>query len=170
MNQMTDPLRFALSPITPDEARKNGYTCLSPLERQVAIEFATTGHTLRQVAADLGQPLLEVRKAFGSPLVRAFIHDLQNEVAAHRVINAVWVEQQVLEQWPKFVGEEDVHLINKSGEQVTAKKFHGPEVASILKHFSGNADQKKAGGVQVQINFGDLGVSPTPALNVKVVE
>ena len=117
----------------------------------------------------MDQPLAVVRKAFGSPIVRAFIHDLQKEIAAHKVINAAWVEQQVLNIWPQLVGEEDVYMVNKSGEQILAKKFHGPEVASIIKHFSGNDDQKKTGGVQVVINFGDMGVAP-PRPQVTIIE
>lgn len=170
MSAVISANKFTLVPISVDDARAQGYQCLNPIERAVAIEFATTGHTLRQVAQDLGHPISEVRKAFGSPLVRALIADIQNEVAQHKIINAAWVEQQVMEQWPKFIGEEEINTINKSGEEVTARKFHGPEVASILKHFSGNGDQKKAGGVQVQINFGDLGVGPSPAPAVRVIE
>ena len=141
---------------------------MGPLERQVAIEFATTGHTLKQVALDLKQPLSEVRRAFGNPIVRALITDLQNELAAHKIVNAAWVEQQILKLWPQLIGDEPVNLINKSGEEVSGRKFHGPEVASILKHFGGNKDQKAAGGVQVVINFGDMGIS-TP-VNVNVIE
>ena len=153
------PMRRYLSPLSPEEARSEGFVCLSPLERAVAIEFATTGHTLKQVASDLQQSLASVKAAFGSPIVRAFIADLQNEIAAHKLVNAAWVEQQILKLWPQLVGEEPVAMINKSGDAFEACKFHGPEISSILKHFGGNKDQKAAGGVQVMINFGDMGVT-----------
>lgn len=169
MNAVVPMVSSLLSVITVDQAREGGFVCLTPLERAVAIEFATTGHTLAQVAKDMGQPLGEVRRAFGSPIVRAFIADLQAEIAAHKIVNAAWVEQQVLKLWPQLIGEEEVNLVNKSGEQITAKKFHGPEVASIIKHFSGNGDQKKAGGVQVVINFGDMGVAP-PMPQITIIE
>lgn len=168
MNAMVTPTHF-LSELTPEKAKEQGYVCLSPLERAVAIEFATTGHTLKQVAEDMNQPLSEVRRAFGSPIVRSLIADLQNEIAQHKLVNAAWVEQQVLKLWPQLIGEEAVFLVNKSGVEVNARKFHGPEVASIIKHFSGNGDQKKAGGVQVTINFGDMGVSP-PRPVIEVIE
>ena len=141
-----------------EEARQDGYQSLTPLERAVGIEFATTGNTLKAIADTLRQPLHDVRKAFNDPLTRAFIKDLQDEVFAHKAINAAWVEQQVLTIWPQLIGEEPIFTINKSGDEVFARKFHGPEVASILKHFSGNSDQKKVGGVNVVINFGDMGV------------
>lgn len=165
------PITRYLSPLTPDQAREQGYRCLSPLERAVAIEFVTTGHTLKQIAADMDQPLAAVKMAFGSPIVRAFIHDLQQEVAQHKIVNEAWVQEQVLAIWPQLIGEEEVHLVNKSGDQIKAKKFHGPEVASILKHFSGNKDQRKAGGVQVTINFESVGVGPPkPVIDVTGAE
>lgn len=143
-----------------EAARESGYVNLTPLQRQVAIEFATTGHTTLQIAKEMGQPHALVKGALGDLVVRAFISDLQQEIAQHKIINAAWVENQIITVWPQLIGEEEVNLVNRMGEQITAKKFHGPEVASILKHFSGNADQKKAGGVQVTINFGEMGVSP----------
>lgn len=155
------PIRPGLYPSAPrsvEAARQDGYQCLSPLERAVGIEFATTGHTLKAIAADISQPITDVRRAFNDPVVRAFIKDLQDEVFAHKAVNAAWVEQQILSIWPQLIGEEPVFAINKSGDEVFARKFHGPEVTSILKHFSGNAEQKKVGGVNVTINFGDMGV------------
>ena len=161
--------KLARQPV--ETARADGFKCLSPLERTVAIEFATSGNTLKDIAFRLQQPLADVKRAFNDPITRAFISDLQAEIAAHKVINAAWVEQQVLAIWPQLTGEEEVYLVNKSGEQILARKFHGPEVASILKHFSGNADQKKAGGVHVQINFGDMGVTaPVVAIDGQIVE
>lgn len=150
-----------LAPITVDEARAGGFVVLTPLEKAVAIEFATTGATLREIANTLRQPLADIKASFNNPLCRAFIHDLQMEIAQHKVVNAAWVEAQVLKVWPQLTGEEEVYTINKAGEEVFARKFHGPEVTSILKHFSSNADQKAAGGgLRVNINFSDLGVGP----------
>lgn len=165
MNNVVAMKQRFLGPLTVAEAREQGYTCLGPIERAIAIEFATTGHTMAQVAKDLQQPIATVKAAFKSPIVRALISDLQDEMAAHKLINAAWVESQILAIWPKLIGEEEVALVNKSGEQIYAHKFHGPEVASILKHFGGNKDQKNAGGVHVQINFSDMGVSP-PSITI----
>lgn len=151
-------------------AREGGYVCLTPVQRQVAIEFATTGHTAKEIARKMGQPQSLVVGAIADPVVRAFIADLQAEIAQHKIINAAWVEQQILEQWPRLTGEEEVPLVNKAGEQILARKYHAPEVASILKHFSGNADQKKAGAVQVVINFGEMGVAAPVIKDVKVIE
>ena len=84
-----------LSPITVDEARAGGFVVLTPLEKAVAIEFATTGASLKEIANTLRHPLGDIKAAFNSPICRAFIHDLQMEVAQHKVINAAWVEAQV---------------------------------------------------------------------------
>lgn len=154
-------------------ARENGYELLSPVEAQLAIEFVTSGCTLRALAKKTGQPFELVKRTFADPLVRAFISDMQKEVAQHQIINRAWVEQQILGLWPKFIGEEEVSIVlAKTGQEVSAKKFHAGEVAAMLKHFGGNEDQKKAGGVQVQINFGAMGVSPTvvPTIDVTGAE
>lgn len=156
---------------SPEEERKNGFQSLSPLERQVAIEFAVTGHTLKQIARDMGQDLYAVQKAFRDPCVRAFIADLQDEIAQHKIVNAKWVEDQVLRVWPQLIGEEPVAMVCKEGGEFERKKFHAPEVVAILKHFGGNKDQAKANGVNVQINFGDMGVQPyQPGVNVQIIE
>lgn len=169
MNAVANIVQPLLTGISAEEARKDGFRCLSPVDRAVAIEFATTGHALRQVAQDLQMPLADVKKSFNNPIVRAFIYDLQMEVAQHKIINAAWVEQQVLGLWPQFIGEEDTALVGKDGCYV-GRKFHSAEVASILKHYSGNADQKKAGGVQVMINFGDLGIQQKPQPQVNMID
>lgn len=169
MNAVTNVIQPLLTGISAEEARKDGFRCLSPVDRAVAIEFATTGHALRQVAQDLQMPLADVKKSFNNPIVRAFIYDLQMEVAQHKIINAAWVEQQVLGLWPQFIGEEDTQLVGKDGCFV-GRKFHSAEVASILKHYSGNADQKKTGGVQVMINFGDMGVQQKLSPQVTVID
>lgn len=42
-------------PQTTEQARRDGYRCLSPIDRAVAIEFATTGFTLARIARELGR-------------------------------------------------------------------------------------------------------------------
>lgn len=142
-----------------ESARANGYLALDPIHRNVAIEFVVSGQSIAALALSMGLTKNDVRKIINDPLTRAFIADLQAEVAQHKIINAAWVETQVLAVWPKLTGEEEVDIVGKDGSQIKAKKFHSAEVTSILKHFSGNADQKGLGGTQVIINFGDMGVS-----------
>lgn len=153
------------------EAKESGYQCLSPLERQFALEFVVTGGTLRQMAEQFDIPLRQITIMYNDPVVRSFIADMQAEVLQHKLVNEAWVEGQIMKLWPQFIGEEPVAMVNKCGEAFEARKFHSTEVTSLLKHFGGNADQKKAGGVQVQINFGAMGVAPpTPVIEVKDAE
>lgn len=171
MNAVAPLLTPATLGVDIERARADGWIILSPNQQRVAIEFATTGLSVKEVAKACSETPSFVKQCLASPTVRAFIADLHAELAKHKIINAAWVEQQVLEQWPKLTGEEEVALINaKEGISYTGKKYHSAEVASILKHFSGNSDQKKAGGVQVVINFGDMGVSRAPAIDVSDAE
>jgi hypothetical protein len=159
MNSLPVRLQFGRDAIT---AREDGYSCLTPLERQFAMEFVVSGNTLKAMAAQFAVPLKDITKMYNDPVVRGFISDLQAEVFQHKLINEQWVEGQVMKLWPQLLGEEPVPLVDKSGAAFMAKKFHSTEVTSLLKHFGGNADQKKAGGVYVQINFGAMGVEPPP--------
>jgi predicted transcriptional regulator len=148
-----------------DQARADGWVVLTPMQQRVAIEFATSGMSAKDVAKACGETPAFVRQCLANPIIRAFISDLHAEISKHKIINSAWVEQQLLEQWPKLTGEEEVPLINaKEGISYNGKKYHSAEVVAVLKHFSGNGDQKKAGGVQVVINFGDMGVSRAPPI------
>ena len=155
-------LHFGRDPVT---ARENGFDVLTPLERQFALEFTVSGLTLKALSQQFECPLATINRMYNDPVVRAFISDLQAEVFQHKLINEQWVENQVVKIWPQLLGEEPVALVNKCGEAFEAKKFHPTEVTSLLKHFGGNNDQKKAGGVYVQINFGAMGVE-APTVNI----
>lgn len=146
-------------------ARETGFECLTPLERQFSLEFVVSGCTLKALAEQFEMPIRDITRMYNDPVVRAFISDMQAEVLQHKLINEQWVEGQIMRIWPQLIGEEEVPLVDKSGAAFKAKKFHANEVTSLLKHFGGNQDQKKAGGVMVQINFGAMGVQP-PEVNV----
>jgi hypothetical protein len=68
------------------------------------------------------------------------------------------VEAQILKNLPKFEGDEPIPVVTREGEQVMRKKWHGKELVAIYKHFGGNPDQKKNGGVYVTIDFNRMGV------------
>src|SRR5688572_25820060 len=106
--------------ITVDQAREGGWVCLTPLERQFAMEFVVSGNTLKQIAAEMGQPRSIINGLYNSPLVRGFIYDLQQEILQHRLINEAWVEGQLMRLWPQFTGQEDVALVDKNGVGFTA--------------------------------------------------
>lgn len=152
------------------KAREEGFTCLTPIERQFALEFVVSGSTLKALATQFEIPLPNLTRMYNDPVVRAFIADLQAEVLQHKLINEQWVESQIMKIWPQLIGEETVPMVDKSGAAFNAKKFHSTEVTSLLKHFGGNQDQKKVGGVMVQINFGAMGVKPPQQPEVKVIE
>jgi hypothetical protein len=167
MSQSLATLRKNVA-ITVDDARRDGFVCLDPIERQFGMDFVVIGGSLKAIADHMEMPISVIKRMFNDPIVRAFIADLQAEVLQHRLINEQWVENQVMEVWPKLMGEETVPLIDKNGGNYLARKFHSAEVVSILKAFGGNKDQKAAGGVHISINFDAMGVSPPP--NVTIIE
>jgi len=154
-------------------ARNAGYVDLTPLQRQFALEFVLSGTTLRKIARLMDIPVPMAQKMYNNPIVRAYISDLQKEVAAHRLINDQWVENQIMKIMPKLLGEEMVDIVTSKGSPIRKRKFHAPELTSILKHFGGAQEQKGTGGpgVNIQINFSDM-LTPEQAqkLNIKVID
>lgn len=147
-------------------AREEGYINLTPFQRQFAMEFVLSGTTLRKIAKLMDVPIGIVQKMYNTPVVRAYISDLQKEVAAHRLVNDQWVENQIMKIMPKLLGEEAVDIVTARGEHLRKRRFHAPEITSLLKHFSGSQEQKgTGGGVNVQINFADI---LTPAQQERV--
>lgn len=149
------------------QAREEGYVCLSPFQRQFAMEFVLTGTSLRKIARKLDLPQPFIQRMYNDPIVRAYISDLQKEVAAHRLINDQWIENQIMQNLPKLLGEEPVDIVTSKGSHVKHKKYHGAELVSLFKHFSSQGQEKAGqgkGGVNVQINFGDLGIAPAPGV------
>lgn len=139
-------------------ARQEGYVNLTPFQRQFAMEFVLSGTSLKKIARIMDLPLFTIRSMYNDPVVRAYIADFQKEIAAHRLINDQWVETQIMKNWPKLMGEEPVDIVTSKGTHTRQKKYHGPEIASILKHFSGQEQAEKGGNkpVQVNINFENL--------------
>jgi hypothetical protein len=155
-------------------ARAEGYINLTPIQRQFALEFVLSGTTLRKIARLMDVPQPFVQKMYNNPVVRAYIADLQKEVAAHKLVNDQWVENQIMKVLPMLMGEVPVDIVTSKGSHVRKRKFHAAEIASLLKHFGGGVQDSKtgfgAGGVNIQINLADM-LSPEQAakLNLKVV-
>lgn len=144
-------------------AREEGYINLTPFQRQFAMEFVLTGTSLKKIARVMELPQAIVQRMYNDPIVRAYISDLQKEVAAHRLINDQWIENQIMRNMPKLLGEEPVDIVTSKGTHVKKKKYHGPELVSLFKHFSGQQEQaREKGQVNVQINFGAMGITELP--------
>lgn len=141
-------------------AREEGYINLTPFQRQFAMEFVLTGTSLRKIARIMDLPQPFVQKMYNDPIVRAYISDLQKEVAAHRLINDQWIENQIMQNMPKLLGEVPVDIVTSKGQHVKKKKYHGAELVSLFKHFSGQQEAaKQKGAVNVQINFAEMGIT-----------
>lgn len=142
-----------------ERERLSGFPSLNAVHQQIALDFVLSGMTIKALAKQHEMKEVQVHRLFGDPLLRAFISELQKEMTVHRLLTEQWVEVNILKNMPKFEGEEAVPFITKDGEQVFRKKWHAKELVAIFKHFGGNPDQKKAGGVHVNINFEAMGVT-----------
>jgi hypothetical protein len=150
-----------------EKERLAGFPSLNSVQRQIALEFVLSGATLAALAKEMDIPRPAINRMLADPILRAFIAELQKEMAVHRLLNEQWVESQILKNLPKFEGEEPIPIITREGDQVERCKFHGKELIALYKAFGGNADQKKNGGVHVTIDFGAMGVSmPSTTIDV----
>lgn len=163
-----DALTKPLSLAEIERERVAGFPTLSLLHQQLAVDFALTGVSFYALAKAHELELRDVVRMFGHPLMRALVTDLQKEYAQHRLINAQWVEAQIIRNMPKLEGDEPIPVVTKDGDQVMRNKYHAKELVSIFKAFGGNEDQKKMGGVHVTIDFGALGVSMEPQAGVTI--
>lgn len=148
-------------------ARNEGFVNLTPYQRQFAMEFVLSGTSLRKIARLMDIPQPFVQRMYNDPIVRAYISDLQKEIAAHRLINDQWVENQIMKNLPKLEGEVPIDIVTSKGCHIKRKKYHGAELVALIKHF-GNTNQGGAagtGGVNVQINFGDI-LSQPPKVTI----
>lgn len=151
-------------------AREEGYVCLTPIQRQFALEFVLSGTTLKRIAQVMDIPRPIIQRMYNDPIVRAYISDFQKEVAAHRLVNDQWVENQIMRNMPKLLGEEPVDIVTSKGTHIRHKKYHGAEIVSLIKHFSGTQEQKNTGGgVNVSINFAEMGITPRQQSQVNVI-
>jgi len=155
------------------QAREEGYVSLAPFQLQFALEFVLSGTSLRKIARLMDLPVPVVQRMYNEPVTRAYIADLQKEVAAQRIINDQWIENQIMRNMPKLLGEEPVDIVTSKGCHIRKKKYHGPEIVSLLKHFS-SQDQKIGHGggkgqVNVQINLGEMMTNPNDIQNAVIV-
>lgn len=149
-------------------ARNEGFVNLTPFQRQFAMEFVLSGTSLRKIARLMDLPIPMVTRMYNDPIVRAYISDLQKEIAAHRLINDQWVENQIMKNLPKLEGEVPIDIVTSKGTHVKRKKYHGAELVALIKHFGGGQQGQGQGNgqVNVQINFGDiLSKPPTVTIN-----
>jgi hypothetical protein len=88
-----------------------------------------------KAAQVIGKPGLGLRY-MRDPVVAAYIVWLQDKYQADNLISENFVAQKLLEIIPKLAGEEDVEIVGRNGEVMTAKKFHAAELIAALKDLS----------------------------------
>ena len=157
-NELTYRDPRSLTPAMVERERQAGYPSLDAFHRQVAIDFVLEAASVATIAKKHEIPSSQVHLLFALPLLRAFMSDLQKEYMAYKLIDAGWIEAQIIKNMPKLEGDEPVPCVTRDGDEVMRHKYHAKELIAIFKHFGGNADQKKVGGVHVSIDFGSLGV------------
>ena len=155
----------ALSEIPSGLNNKDQAICLSWVESynvtKVAEKFGTNTHKIYCI----------LRKAEA----QEYIQILMEEEYTGAIITADFIKTHYLSLLPKVLGEEDVNLINASGDAFSGKKFDAPATLGVLRDmsktvegFDKSKERAEAGGVTVNINMGAL--LGNPPIDIEVIE
>lgn len=111
------------------------------------------------------------------PLVGAYRDDMEAELRRDSLISRHWLELESIDLYEKMIGEQDIPMVTRDGDQIIAKSFNPSGANAAMKTLmvlGGVSTAEGAGtdkgAVNVQINMGDFTgetpevkiVSPTP--------
>lgn len=153
------------------ELRATGWQGLSPVKKAFGVAYFQQGYSVARASAEAGISAAKGYLLERDPEVMAFVQDIQGQMEGIDTLNQQWVDSKIMELMPMVMGEVAVPLVDmKTGEGFEEKKFM-PEIAVRLLEMKsprkelGNAKAKA--GVNIQINFGALGVDqPQPIIEV----
>lgn len=136
---------------------ETGWVDLTEQKKAFAYEYIANGFKHREAAAKIGFNPNSAMSVLRDPMVSAFISHLQEKHFTSTIITKQFVESYYLELLPRLAGEEEIDVVNASGECFRAKKFHGSEIVSVLRDLSkatGYAkEEDKSNIVNIQMNF-----------------
>jgi predicted DNA-binding protein YlxM (UPF0122 family) len=140
--------------------RQNGWPDLTDQVRAIAMEYVASGYSMASVMKELDISRETVSRTLKQPLVKAYVAELQKDDYTSAMISRSFVQSSLLAMLPKLAGEEDVPMVDSNGDQIYRKKFFPGEMKGVLETLGKSTDfqqdQGGTGGVNVQINFGDV--------------
>lgn len=151
--------------------REAGWPDILVEDKGIAVTFVQCSYSVKETADELNITQHKVRMAIKKPLVASYISALQADDHTINMVNKQFVASSMMRLIPKLMGEEDVPIVLKDGEEVWRKKFHAADLRAVLEYLGSHTDFKSdtkggdTGGVNVQINFGDV-MSESPEVKV----
>lgn len=115
--------------------KREDWPDLTPEKRAFALVYVVN-YSHRDAAISVGLPANRGINLIRDPLVAAFIKDIQDKDLIPNLITEDFVRTHMVNLLPKLLGEEEVSLIDKEGEEFSAKKFHAADAVSLLKELA----------------------------------
>lgn len=148
------------------------FPSISGKDRMFGIHYVGC-YNVKEAASAAG-----VTKDYGANLLRnpifcAFVQEVQRGREAVTLISKDFATFHWLKLLPKLMGEEEVPMVDKEGDEFMAKKFHSNEVVAALKEINkmaGVVEETKSkgkggGAVSINLNFGNV-MGPAPAVEI----
>lgn len=118
------------------EANKNaGWFDLTDQQKMFGMAYVET-YVIKSSAEAANVSPNTASKWLREPLILEFINELQSHLNNRSVITKDFVNLQWLKLMPKLMGEEEVAMVDKEGDEFMAKKFHSGEAVGLLKELS----------------------------------
>jgi phage terminase small subunit len=107
---------------------------LSVNEQAFVAAYVTNAYSVKSAAEVTGIAQVTCKQMLGKTDVRKAIAELQSELDEIDFLNEKWVKSQLLNLFPKVMGEEAIPSVDNEGSQVEIRKFY-PEIAfKILEY------------------------------------
>lgn len=141
---------------------------LNPQERMFCYEYVTDYNAPR--AADhVGRSRDSGRLLLRKPKIARFIRLLSDELIADSLITRDMVQYELLHEFlPRARGDKSIHGVDRDGiqfeGQVTNMAAYGKALDMMSKHSGFTVPEVVAGGLSINVNFGNLGVKQPPVI------
>lgn len=141
---------------------------LDSQERMFCYEYLTDYNAPR-AAVHVGRASSAGRKFLRKPAIARFIHLLGDELIADSLITRDMVQYELLHEFlPRARGDKTISGVDRDGIQFEAKVTNMAAYAKALdlmsKHSGFTVAEVVVGGVTVNLNFENLGVSRPPPI------
>lgn len=156
------------------EQERLGWPDVTDQEKLFVVKYLVSFNH-RKAAEEVGLDPESSLKMLRDPLINAYAKWMRKGIEARDLLTREMVAHRWLEAIPELRGDEAVPCVTKDGEEVMARKYHGPELIRALVELSKisgltpTEEMGKKAGVQVTLNFGGLLAPGAPLPPIEVI-
>lgn len=156
-----------------DHNRRNDWPDILDMERMFCYEYIANGHSLAGAAKAAKMSRANGLKALRKPLVHACIQDMISTMGSRKIMDAEFIETQMLELYDIAMGNIETKCVDRDGEVYSGLIHNLPVAAKLLTEMAKTTkiyeDGSAQGGtVNIGINMGALGISPSASSRMEI--